>query len=361
MILYGSDGNTYTILNKFAGGGEGDLHNVEGYPSLVAKVFHNDKLGKPGRWAKVEEWSKMTSLGSVFLEQVVIPRVALYNSYNMNYKTFHGYIMEKLSGFVDLNEIYSQDNLDYYKKVWIARNLCILTKQIHSIGQVVGDYNPDNVAVFPNLGVSKFIDTDSFQFVINRDGKLRLCPCNVGVAEFLAPEIHRRLISEKANLENVTQGLSNPLFTEYTDRYSLSYHIFSLLMGGCSPFAGMIDMDELAQHKSKTVSNVEVDELKAARNGEFLFSKRIALKKPPIYAPKYRILTTQLQKLFERAFVDGASDPKARPDEEEFYRALEEYLETLEIKCNRGHYMSSKYIGGCEWCRVKKEKDKLSK
>lgn len=363
MIVYGSDGNIYTIRDRFAGGGEGDLHNIEGHPELVAKLFHADKRGSRGRWAKVDEWTKMyRSLDETFTEQVVIPQVALYDSNDKNYQTFCGYLMEKLSSFQALNQIYKQNALDYSQKVWIAVNLCILTSKIHSKGQVVGDYNPDNVAVFPSKGTSKFIDTDSFQLIIDRDGKRRLCPCLVGVAEFLAPEIHNRLIADKANLESVDQSLSNPLFTEYTDRYALAYHIFSLLMGGCSPYAGMIDMDELAGHPSKNVSDVEVEELEAARRGEFLFSKKVLFKKIPNYAPKYRILTDKLRDLFDRAFVNGASDPSARPDEEEFYSALREYFESLEeCECGKRHYLSSAYRGKCEWCRIDKVRADLAK
>lgn len=89
MIVYGSDGNTYTIRDRFAGDGEGDLHNIEGHPELVAKIFHADKRGSRGRWAKVDEWTKMyRSLDETFTKQVVIPQVALYDSNNKNYQTF---------------------------------------------------------------------------------------------------------------------------------------------------------------------------------------------------------------------------------------------------------------------------------
>lgn len=122
----------------------------------------------------------------------------------------------------------------------------------------------------------------------------------------------------------------------------------------------MIDIDELSMHKSMTVSDIEVDDFIAERNSDFLFNKKSLFKVPPSYAPKFRILTKQLRILFERAFIDGASDPTARPNETEFYFALEEYVETLSIKCKKGHYMPKYFIGKCEWCRVKKEKDKIN-
>ena len=355
MDYYGNDGNKYTILDRFDHGGEGDLHNVQGHPKLAAKIYHADKRGgRRGRWAKVESWTKMAStIGDTFLDQVVIPRVALYDSPSMDLNSFAGYLMEKLSSFATLDKIYEENSIDYTKKVWIARNLCILTKQIHLNGNVVGDYNPNNVAVFTHNGTAKFIDTDSFQLVVTWNGVDRLCPCTVGVEHYLAPEIQNRLRAERANLETVNQSISNPLFNEYTDRYAMAYHIFALLMNGTAPYAGMIDMQELAKHKSHTVSDVDINALEASRRGEFLFCKNVLFKKIPEYAPKYQILSPKLQKLFERAFVDGATDPKARPDESEFYNALMEYYNSLEqCECGRDHYLSSVYNGKCEWCRI---------
>ena len=35
--------------------------------------------------------------------------------------------MEKQNDFLALDEVYTTQSYDYYQKVWVARNLCILT------------------------------------------------------------------------------------------------------------------------------------------------------------------------------------------------------------------------------------------
>lgn len=65
----------------------------------------------------------------------------------------------------------------------------------------------------------------------------------------MAPEISRRLKKEKSDLESVDQGPDNPIFNKYTDLYSMAYHVFALLMNGCSPYASMANMEELSQHR----------------------------------------------------------------------------------------------------------------
>lgn len=358
MIAYDTSGSDYFLTETNLGGGEGKLYSVEGNSSLYAKIFKPEKRTR-GKEAKIRQWQTMFETGVVdigFCKQVVVPLKALYsdsNPHKQNVRTFIGYLMEKQNDFNTLTNIYTEPDFDYKRQVWAARNLCILTNRVHSLGDdvVVGDYNADNVAVFMSTSTAKFIDVDSFQLTIN--GRRVLLPCTVGVPEFMAPEINRRLKKEKADLETVIQEPDNPIFTKYTDYYALAYHIFALLMNGSAPYASMLNMAELSQHKSRTVSSVDVDRFHAADKGEFVFARKLLFRQPPKYAPKYDILTPKLKELFERAFIEGASDPSKRPDSYEFFEALSEYIQMLERKpC--GHYLSSHYNGSCEWCRIKK-------
>ena len=134
-------------------------------------------------------------------------------------------------------------------------------------GITIGDYNADNIVIFPQTSTAKFIDVDSFQLTIHRSNKRILCPCTVGVPEFMAPEIARRLKKEKTDLENVDQDADNPVFNKYTDLYAMAYHIFALLMNGSSPFASMANMEEISQHPSKNVSSIDIDQFHAAEKG----------------------------------------------------------------------------------------------
>ena len=356
MIAYDTSGKSYSLTETNLGGGEGKLYAVDNNPELYAKIFKSEKRTK-GREAKILEWEKMLTendLNQNFCRQIVVPQKCLYaQTTSQNTQTFVGYLMEKQTSFRTLKNTYLAKDFDYMQKVWTARNLCILTNRVHSLEReiIIGDYNADNIAIFPSTSTAKFIDVDSFQLVINRNGRRILCPCTVGVPEFMAPEISRRLKKEKSDLEHVDQGPDDPIFNKYTDLYSMAYHVFALLMNGSSPFASMPNMEELSQHPSRNVSSIDIDQFHAAEKGEFVFARHYIFKKAPNYAPKYGILSRKLQKLFERAFIDGAKDSTARPDSLEFYDALTEYLDSLEDrKC--GHYMPSNYTGACEWCRV---------
>ena len=356
MIAYDTSGKSYSLTETNLGGGEGKLYAVDNNPELYAKIFKSEKRTK-GREAKILEWENMLTendLNQNFCRQIVGPQKCLYaQTTSQNTQTFVGYLMEKQTSFRTLKNTYLAKDFDYMQKVWTARNLCILTNRVHSLEReiIIGDYNADNIAIFPSTSTAKFIDVDSFQLVINRNGRRILCPCTVGVPEFMAPEISRRLKKEKSDLEHVDQGPDDPIFNKYTDLYSMAYHVFALLMNGSSPFASMPNMEELSQHPSRNVSSIDIDQFHAAEKGEFVFARHYLFKKAPNYAPKYGILSRKLQKLFERAFIDGAKDPTARPDSLEFYDALTEYLDSLEDrKC--GHYMPSNYTGACEWCRI---------
>lgn len=361
MVVYDILGRQYSLSETNLGGGEGKLYSVDNVYGLYAKIFNREKRTR-GREAKILEWERMYDqriINQNFCEQIVVPQKCLYESANRHdVQTFAGYAMDKLSGFRTLKNVYIAQDLNYIQKVWTARNLCILTNRVHSLGReiVIGDYNADNVAVFMSTSTAKFIDVDSFQLIINKNGKRILCPCTVGVPEFMAPEISRRLKKEKTDLENVDQGPDNPIFTKYTDLYAMAYHIFALLMNGSAPYASMPNMEELAKHPSKTVSSVDIDQFHAAEKGDFVFARRSLFKRPPEYAPKYAILTPRLKRLFERAFIEGAQDPTCRPDSSEFFEALNEYIDILEERSECGHFLPSHYTGTCEWCRIQKLK-----
>ena len=359
MIAYDINGRSYSLNESNLGGGEGKLYSVANHPELYAKIFKEEKRTR-GREAKILEWEYMfeaNELDKNFSDQVVIPRKCLYSQKSgQNIQTFLGYLMEKQTSFKVLKDVYVENDLSYAQRVWAARNLCILTNRVHSAqrGITIGDYNADNIVIFPQTSTAKFIDVDSFQLTIHRSNKRILCPCTVGVPEFMAPEIARRLKKEKTDLENVDQDADNPVFNKYTDLYAMAYHIFALLMNGSSPFASMANMEEISQHPSKNVSSIDIDQFHAAEKGEFVFARHLLFKKAPEYAPKYKMLSPELRKLFERAFIEGAKNPKVRPEAKEFYDALTEYLESLEeCHCGHyGHYMPSTYTGECEWCRI---------
>ena len=358
MTAYDTSGQKYELTETNHCGGEGTLYQAAKMPTLYAKIFKQEKRTR-GREAKIREWERMLrdgELGESFCEQVIVPQRCLYARADLQNKdTFVGYTMKKLTGFQTLAEIVTKDSFTYPQKVHTAANLAILTNAVHTQRRkiVIGDYNFDNVAIFTTRNENcraALMDVDSFQIYAMAGGRQRLCCCSVGTDAFLAPEITRTLKKNKTNLEQLsTDGIQ--VFNQDTDNYALAVHIFGLLMGGFKPFASAADPEELAYHPSKNISSIDIDQNRAAEKGEFIFEKKIFLRKPPELAPSYNILTPGLKDLFHRAFVEGARDPTNRPHAEQYYNELISYRNQLERRpC--GHYMPEYYKGPCEWCRI---------
>ncbi|MBR2869739.1 MAG: hypothetical protein IKB88_11845 [Clostridia bacterium] len=344
MVYYNQNGRAYNLDEKsFKGGGEGNVYDVIGQPSLVAKIYHANMLDAQIT-AKILAYADFfKSWDSNFRLYTVPPIEPLFDSN----RKFAGYIMGKLVGdYVPLSSIYDADvgkDISYKNKIITAGNMCVITKLAHDNGVVIGDYNQKNIGVDPTGKVHLF-DNDSFQFKAN--GKTHRCV--VGVPEEMAPEIHKALKKEKADLKSV----SAPVYNKYTDLYTMALHIFHLLMNGAHPFNSRIEASKLPP--SQTVSSATISLLEASQKAIFIFAHPTVFRKPPKWAPAYEILSPELRNCFERAFVDGLNHPEKRPTPDEFYSALYRYSqELIEYPC--GHFHHKSYTGSCEWCRISKK------
>jgi DNA-binding helix-hairpin-helix protein with protein kinase domain len=346
MILYEKNGHSYEITDPpFKIGGEATLHAVTGYPEWVAKCYKPEKCTRE-RENKVTVMSKL-QVTRYFKDSVVFPLIPLYQDDSCH--AFAGYLMERVRNITELQEIYFGDDLNQKQKTIIAMNLCVMTNLVHSAGQVIGDYNPKNIALDKATGIGKLIDTDSFHITVksNKNGSVRTFPCKVGVEALIAPELRKKLSDQHADLETVQGGS----FTKETDLYALGFHIFALLMGGATPYRNCVDMAALGD--SKNVSSVNIDQFEAAKKGDFLFAKQVFGKKLPEDVPDFNILSPALQELFKRCFIDGAKKPECRPQAAEYYSALSTYYAKLKkCSCGQEHYLWEGYHKPCEWCRI---------
>lgn len=345
MTLYSPDNTSYELEDQpFKSGGEACIYQIKGYPDLVAKIFKPEKRTLT-RQKKTTVMSNLI-VSSYFRQSVVFPLKVLYA--DTNYRNYMGYTMEKVQNITELQEIYYQDELDLKQKITVAMNLCIMVNLVHSHNQVIGDFNPRNISFDKTTGKGKLIDTDSFHITIKRnsDNKIQTFPCTVGVESLIAPELKQKLTAQKADLETVQNGS----FTQETDLYALGFHIFALIMNGATPYRSCVNIAELGS--SYNVSSVNIDVFEAATKGEFLFAKHIYGKKLPEDTPDFNILSSELRQLFERCFIDGASNPSARPTATEYYKALDNFRTQL-TKCpKKRHYIYSKYKKPCEYCRI---------
>ncbi|HVT29025.1 MAG TPA: hypothetical protein VHE81_13500 [Lacipirellulaceae bacterium] len=202
-------------------GGEGGVYEVDGEPSLLAKVYHKKPL-PADQVAKIEA---MVSCWSTALETIAAwPRALLFDSVT---RKPAGILMTKMSGARPLHELYGTTNrrrhfpdVGWHHLVLAARNTAAAFQMLHSANIVVGDVNQGNLLVDQGMCV-RMIDCDSFQLTT----ATRTFNCPVGTPHFTPPELQSQKLREVARTPN-------------HDRFGLAVLIFHLLFVGRHPFAG---------------------------------------------------------------------------------------------------------------------------
>lgn len=329
----GLSGKSYRTHNApFAGGGEGDIYDVVGAPSYVAKVYKPDKRTTE----RERKLSVMVSNKPSVMEQYAWPLDVLYEN-----GQFIGYIMPKINGKEKLRNIYVYDKRK--GKPWslfiaIAKNLSAAVHNVHEIHQVVGDLNPENILVNPNDGMVTLVDTDSYHI----SDSSRTYRCGVGMPEFVAPEL-QGIHFPSAPL---------PTFTPESDRFALAVLIFALLMNGAHPFSCKVISG--SSSKFQPIDNMQ--------NGKCAFfpDSRSSNMDIPRYAPDLSSLPDNIQKLFRRAFIAGHSTPSLRPSAEEWYNALEQLEDNLKTCLKDTQHIYYYGAKECPWCKVSEKMHSIS-
>ena len=322
MIFKGKNGTSYKIIEPAIGkGGEGSIYKIDGMPNFVLKVFADSKRTQE-RERKLLAMIAST-VSNKIMKHVTWPKDVVYKN-----GRFAGYVMPKISNNKNLNIMYvpSKYNKDkFIKKIKIAMNLCAAIHSVHNAGQVCGDFNPNNITVNPYNGMVTLVDTDSYHITERNVNRNRVYRCEVGMPEYLAPEIHKKLKNNQT-----LSAVPLPTFTKQTDLFALAVHIFALLMNGCHPFASAIDANAINLSKnSKSVAAPQP--MENIRNGFFPFYMNRRGFTIPKYAPDFNQLPEEIRKLFIRAFVDGHKNPQIRPDTLEWYNALEWYIKKVKL------------------------------
>ena len=314
MIFKGKSGTSYKIIEPAIGkGGEGSIYKIDGMPNFVLKEFIDSK--------RTEEREKKlltmvaSSVSNKIMEHVTWPKDVVYKN-----GRFAGYVMPKINNNKNLNTMYKPMHFNkkkiYINKIKIACNICVAINSIHETGQVCGDLNPNNITVNPDKGLVTLVDTDSYH--ITDKNRNRVYRCEVGMPNYLAPEIHEKMKKYK----RLDIALL-PTFTRQTDLFALAVHIFALLMNGCHPFVNAVDL-------SQNYASVAVPQpIENICNGFFPFYMNKSGLTIPKYAPKFDQLPEKIRKLFIRAFVDGHKNPQVRPDAVEWFNALEWYGKSI--------------------------------
>ena len=334
-------GEPVTLTPLLARAGEGTVYGVAGQPDWAAKVFHADLKGLAEKLDKVA-----AMVGSA------PPGVVQPNGFTVLTWPTHllldergpvGFVMPRIDTATAV-EIHTMSNPtnraapmpsapQWTKKAtWehlvnTAANLCLAVQVVHRVDAVIGDFQERNILVADTTEVT-LVDCDSMQFT-DQSGRRFLC--GVGRPEFTAPEL--------AGVDLRTQPRD-----KRSDLFALAVHIHQLLMAGNHPF--------LRGHW--TGGGEQPDALALARSGNWAGGPGSPLRTHPL-APSIGFLPNEIQRLFVRAFTDGAANPSARPAPEEWRAAL---LRIRFTACSRAVHQIPRETAVCPWCAIDDERER---
>lgn len=338
--VYSLDGGGELSMGAvIAKAGEGTVFEVMGHPEWVAKVFH-PALGDLA--AKVEKVAAMVGVsppGAVQPDGFVVltwPVHVLSDSGGVV-----GFVMSRVDtrNAVEIHSISNPSNradplpsapqwtrgVTWVHLVNIAANLCLAVEAVHRVNAVIGDFQERNILVADTTQVT-LVDCDSMQFI---DGSGWQYLCGVGRPEFTAPELASVNLRERAR--------ERP-----SDLFALAVHIHLLLMGGNHPF----------MRGTWTGAGDQPDALSLAQSGAWAGAPGSLLARHPL-APPVTFLPDEVQRLFVRAFIDGARDPSVRPSAAEWREAL---LRIQVVTCPRGTHQMPAEADPCPWCAIDDER-----
>lgn len=333
MQYKGISGMIYSLHEeKLASGGEGTIYEITGNDRQVAKIFKAERRSRE----REEKLCVMVQkpLTEMQLRQIAWPQDVLYDQTG-----FAGYIMPKVENTEPLVSLYSDSRYQLRDRLLAAINLCAVMDTVHEMGQVCGDLNPQNICINVDTEDRQnglqimLVDADSYHFVA--PGKIYRC--EVGLAEYLAPEIQRKLTAD-IDLKNA----SLPTYTQETDLFALAVHIFELLMNGCHPFACAKDTAVYQSDIAQTTETTSQDSIVAPqpidniKDGFFPFYEKRPGITHPIYAPVFESLPERIRQLFIQVFAEGNQDPSRRIPAEIWKNELWAYRNQF-VCCEKGH------------------------
>ncbi len=205
---------------RIAGGGEGDVYEIEGNNAVVAKIY-NQKSKTADRKKKLEAiLQKRFDFKEVYSKRIALP-LDILNDQNGD---FAGYVMPRVKG--------KALKLAFFSKKRLQTNYPNLTRAdlghfclsfldqvdyLHRHNILIGDINPLNVMVDEGDPTKSWlIDCDSFQ--------VDDLPCPVGTDIFTPP-----------NLQGV--NFASHLRTKEDEYFSVAIMLFMILMVGKHPYS----------------------------------------------------------------------------------------------------------------------------
>lgn len=283
-------------------GGEGCVYRVKGHPKLVAKVYHPANTTEKKR-RKLE--TMLASPPSRFFGSSALawPRDLLFNEAGQ----FTGFTMaaakegsDELCAFTHKTRRTRHHPQTTRRTFYrIAINLCHALESVHELGHVVGDFNPNNIMCREN-GAVTLIDTDSFN--IQQKSTFVVYPCEVGMNDYIAPEIQNKNRREIA-------------WTKEHDYFALAVHLFQILLENRHPFSATPRSGVApAEYACKLIAQGTYPHV---RNSE---TKHDAITD---------ILPERIRAAFRKTFLEGFRDPSKRLTPKDWIVLLKRELKSL--------------------------------
>ncbi len=305
-------------------GGEGAVYEVQGDPTLVAKVYHKRPLAED----QIAKMQAMVSVWSSPLETIAAwPRSILYDPTS---RKPCGLLMIRMDDAKQLHELYGTTNrrrhfpeVGWHHMVLAARNAAAAFQTLHAANIVVGDVNQGNLLVDKRMCV-RMIDCDSFQ--INSNGRIFSCP--VGTPHFTPPEL------QSQKLRDVQRSPNH-------DRFGLAILIFHLLFVGRHPFAG----------RYRGPGDLSIEKAIAERRFAFSKNRNETLVDPPPASILLEDLPPNIGALFEAAFRSNGND-NARPTPLQWVQELEGLMRFRKACRFDPIHIYPAQLADCPWCRI---------
>ncbi|MBS5450786.1 MAG: hypothetical protein KHY83_03845 [Coriobacteriia bacterium] len=340
MKFTGVSGITYQTQDKPLGrGGEGSVYAVEGVMRAGSATLNRPRPGDTrlvvkefaaGR-ADAQRRAKLSAMVARRPPAAARAQLAWPLDIAQRDGHFTGYVMPQVVASHHLNEYYVASptgiggpggaSATYARQLTLAYNLAAAVACVHDLGQVIGDFNPDNALVDEKTWTVTLIDCDSFHIT---DTSGTVYRCGVGKPDYLAPEVHAALAHAPAGASLET--LNPSPYSQQTDLFALAVHVFALLENGCHPFACAAANSMFGSSAARSCPQ-PVDNIKSGFSP--FFSRRSGLT-TPVYAPDVACLPPAIRALFKRAFVRGHAHPSERPSARAWAAELRTALQTLE-------------------------------
>ena len=325
VLTCASTGKSITLLGEeIANSGEAKVWrtNQNGY---LAKIYHSPTPERVQKLAVMIANPPTEPNSHLHHVSFAWPKSALKNAQG----DCVGFLMPEIKDGKELIDVYNPRRrqalkleIDWRFLHTTALNIVSIIEALHAAGYVLGDIKPQNILV-NNRALPSIIDTDSFQVINPKNGKVYYCL--VGSPGYTPPELMGK---DFASIEQ----------TEVHDRFRLGVIIYQLLFSGNNHFQGKW---------TGAGENPEPDEI--IRQGLWLYSANSLIEPVPITIPMI-IVHPAIRECFLKCFNDGHKNPNLRPTAREWLKALRTGNDNLTI-CGRvdSHYYSRTF-GNCYWC-----------